>query len=581
VIGAFAFLLFNTTRNRLLSQLRRLRTPRYAVGFVLGLGYFWLILGRHVFTLGRDAAMNPGRVPAIPAAMSSPLETVAPVLVLVVLVGIWLFGGDMGALAFSEAEVTMLMTAPVPRRGLILYKLAQSQVMILINVLIWTLILRRGSSVLPGPLSAASVWVIFTTLNLHRMGEALTRASNVEYRAAGKNSKRIVRTVAVLLFVVFVGMLVIEPIAALKAPDEPNPFAFLTTILEFFKAPGVQTVLYPFHLIIAPSFAPNVNAWALAMLPALAIVLLHVFWVLRSDAAFEEAAAMASTEMAKRIDAIRTRRTTLEPPTTAGTKTFTLASTGWPVMAIVWKNAIALRRTVKPGALVRLPILIFGAAAFFGWKSGKPAFAIFMTALIMGMMFPLIALQVLRSDLRTDMMHLPLLKSLPLAGADLVLAEIASSAIPVAIVRFILLAIAGIALLTSPGDIHVSGRILIGVLITLPVTLLAIDTALCTIVNGSAVLFPSWIRLGPGGAGGVEMMGQSMLAMIASVLAFVILLLVPAAFGAGAWFVLSSAPTAAAVVAGLLGSAILGAEIYVMIQLLGRAFERAEPQQIT
>jgi hypothetical protein len=146
----------------------------------------------------------------------------------------------------------------------------------------------------------------------------------------------------------------------------------------------------------------------------------------------------------------------------------------------------------------------------------------------------------------------------------------------------VLLVIAGIALLLDPNsEIHLSARILTGILITLPVTLLAIDTALCTVVNGSAVLFPGWIRLGPGGAGGVEMMGQAMLTMIASALAFLLLLLVPVAIAAGAWFVLSAVPTAAVAVACLIAAAILGAEIYVMMQLLGRAFERAEPQQIT
>jgi len=574
VISAFAFLLFNTTRNRLASQLRRLRTPRYAIGFALGLGYFWLLFGRHVL-------LQPGRATAMPAGAASPLEAIAPAFVAIVLVGIWIFGGDMSALAFSEAEVTMLMTAPVPRRALVLYKLAQSQVMILINVLIWTVVLRRGSSVLPGPLSAASVWVIFTTLNLHRMGEALTRASNAEYRAAGKNTKRVARVFAAVVLMTFVAMLVIEPLNSLQSPDEKTPFAFLTGIMKFFQAPGVQKVLYPFHLIIAPSFAPNARAWALAMLPALAIVLLHVWWVLRSDAAFEEAAAMASTELAKRVDAIRSRRTTLEPPATAGSRTFTLASNGWPVIAIAWKNAIALRRTIKPGVLLRLPILIFALAAFFGWKSGKPELAIFMTAFFMGIMFPLIAMQVLRSDLRTDMMHLPLLKSLPLEGADVVLAEVASTAIPMAIVRFALLSIAGIALLASPADVHIPTGILIGVLATMPVTLLAIDTALCTVVNGSAVLFPSWIRLGPGGAGGVELMGQTMLSMVASLLAFVLMLLIPVALGGGAWYVLSAVPGAAVAMGCLLGSAVLGAEIYVLIQLLGDAFERAEPQQIT
>jgi ABC-2 type transport system permease protein len=576
VTAALAFLLITATRNRLLAQLRRLRTPRYAIGFALGLGYFWLMFGRHLFA-------PPGRLGSLPSltGTGSALESVAPALVLVVFVGIWLFGGDMTALAFSEAEVTMLMTAPVSRRALILYKLAQSQMLIWINVLIWTVLLRRGSAVLPVPLSALSVWVIFTTLNLHRMGEALTRASNVEYRAAGQNKKLVARGFIMLAVVLFVMVLLLQPLTALQGPDEKNPFAFLTSILELFKAPGVQKLLYPFHLLVAPSFAPNARAWALAMLPAVAIVLLHVWWVLRSDTAFEEAAAVASTQLAKRVDAIRSRRAGLEPPVTAGAKTFTLASTGWPIIAIVWKNAIALRRTLKPGALLRLPILAFAAAAFFGWKAGNPAFVISVTAFVMGIMFPLIALQVLRTDLRTDMMHLPLLKSMPLAGADLVLAEVVSTAIPIAVLRFGLLAIAGGALLFNPGRAHIPSGILIGLLITLPATLLAIDTALCTIANGSAVLFPSWVRLGPGGAGGVELMGQSMLSMLAGMIAFVLMLLVPAALGAGIWYVLRSSPTIATALAGAFGAAVLGAESYFMMQALGAAFERAEPQQIT
>ena len=156
-------------------------------------------------------------------------------VVAIVIIGIWIFGGEMSALAFSEAEVSMLLTAPVPRRGLILYKLAQSQILILINVVIWTFILRRGSSTLPGPLAAASVWVMLTTLNLHRMGEALTRASNVEYRAAGKQKKRIAGIFFAVLFTAIVAMLVLEPLAALGSPDAKNPFAFLKSILESRK----------------------------------------------------------------------------------------------------------------------------------------------------------------------------------------------------------------------------------------------------------------------------------------------------------------------------------------------------------
>jgi hypothetical protein len=582
VIAAFAYLLFNSTRNRLQSQLRRLRTPRYAIGFALGVGYFWLVFGRHIFAAPNGRAVTPES--ALGAATGSlPLDAIVPALIAVVFAGIWIFGGDMSALAFSEAEVSMLLTAPVPRRGLVIYKLAQSQIIIVINVLIWTFILRRGNSSLPSVLSATAIWVIFTTLNLHRMGAALSRASRHKYRAAGKKKRWAAKAFAAVVFVAVFTALIVGPLSELEAPDASNPFGFFRTILRFFESPGVKTALYPFHLLSAASFARTPGAWAAAMLPALAIVLAHVWWVVRSDAAFEEAAAMASTERAKKLSAIRERRSgaALDLELKTGGRTVGLASTGLPWIAILWKNVIATRRTIKPGALLRLPILIFAAAAFIGSKSGNPATAVFASASFMAVMLPILVIQVLRNDLRTDMMNLPLLKTLPLAGGDLVLAEVASGAAAMLVVQLVLFAIAGAALLARPGALHVPVGIATGAAITLPVTLLSLDVAICTIINGSAVLFPGWIRLGPAGAGGVEMMGQAMLGMIASLLTFALLLLLPAAIGAGIWYLLSAVPALATAAACAFGAAVLGAESYIMMQALGHAFERAEPQQVT
>jgi ABC-2 type transport system permease protein len=576
VIAAFAYLLLNTTRNRLQSQLRRLRTPRYAIGFVLGLGYFWLIFGRHLYGRGGSPfGPNAG------ASMISSFDPIAPALFAIVIAGIWIFGGDMSALAFSEAEVSMLLTAPVPRRGLVIYKLAQSQIIILLNVLIWTFVLRRGSSSIPSAASAAAIWTIFTTLNLHRMGAALTSASQVEYRAAGKRLTWAAKLFTFALIALVIGTLVSAPLSQLNAPDGKDPFEFIRMVFKFSETPGVRKALYPFHLVTAPSFAANVNDWAVAMLPALGIVLLHVWWVLRSEAAFEEAAAFASTERAKKLEAMRSRRTMhLAPEKKTGGWTIALASTGLPLIAILWKNAIATRRNVSPGALLRLPILIFGVAAFVGWKSGNMLQAVFATAGVMGILLPLLIIQVLRNDLRTDMMNLPLLKTLPLAGGDLVLAEVGSGAVAMLVVQIVLFGISGLALLLRPDSLH-HPAIAAGIAIAAPVTLFSLDIAICTIVNGSAVIFPGWIRLGPGSTGGVELMGQAILSMIASVLVFALMLLIPAAVGAGIWYVLQSAPAIATTIACVFGAAVLGAESYVMMQALGAAFERAEPQQIT
>jgi ABC-2 type transport system permease protein len=578
VIAAFAYLILNTARNRLQSQLRRLRTPRYAIGLVLGLGYFWLILGRHT-TTQPNAKFG--------STLSASIETLAPVILLVMMAGIWIFGGDRSALAFSEAEVSMLLPAPVSRRALISYKLVQSQIAIMVSVIIWVFLLRRGSAGQSGLRSLLAVWAIFTTLNLHRMGAALTRASQVEYRATGQKRNRAGKVFGLIVALLIFGTLFIVPMSEMQAPDSSSPFGFVHDIMRLLESPGVRTALYPFRLVTAPAFARSADAWTRAMLPALAIVLLHVWWVLRSDTAFEEAAAMASAERARFLEAMRSRRTIgVEPEAKAGAGTIALASTGTPAVAIVWKNAIALRRTLRAGVLLRLLFMMlmmsvaFVMPAIFANKAGDPARLVGVVATVMSLMAPLMMVATIRNDLRSDMLHLPFLKSLPLAGADLVLAEVASGAILMVAVQFVLLATAGVAFAMSSGTIPIPAAVRAGVLLASPVTLLALDGAICTILNGTAVLFPAWIRLGPAGPGGIELMGQTMLSMIASFLAFTVLLLVPVALGAAAWFALSASMAVAVTVACVLGAIALAAECYGMILALGRAFERAEPQQI-
>ena len=74
------------------------------------------------------------------------------------------------------------------------------------------------------------------------------------------------------------------------------------------------------------------------------------------------------------------------------------------------------------------------------------------------------------------------------------------------------------------------------------------------LLNASeAVLFPGWTRLGPAGSGGIEMMGQSMLSMVAMALGFMVLIIIPVAVGAGAFYALRTNVTAA----GRAGRALL------------------------
>ena len=97
----------------------------------------------------------------------------------------WIFGVERRVLAFSPAEVTFLFSGPVSRRGLIQFKLLHSQLLILFNALLWTLILSRERFGVSPWLRVVSIWVLLTTLSFHRLGASFVRTSLAEHGRLG------------------------------------------------------------------------------------------------------------------------------------------------------------------------------------------------------------------------------------------------------------------------------------------------------------------------------------------------------------------------------------------------------------
>src|SRR5205085_1044679 len=120
-----------------------------------------------------------------PALLAGSTETVVVLLAVITLMGSWVLGSDATALAFTQAEVSLLFPAPLSRRALIGYKLFRAQIAVLINALIWVFVLRRGGTALNPMLRALSLWMMFSTLNLHRLGSALVRSSWREHGRSG------------------------------------------------------------------------------------------------------------------------------------------------------------------------------------------------------------------------------------------------------------------------------------------------------------------------------------------------------------------------------------------------------------
>src|SRR6185437_5708333 len=134
--SALGFIALRTLRNMVLRQLRRALEPRYLVATLFGLFYIATVFLRPGAHIARGAASAHVRDRPVLFAVLTAAGLVS------VLFG-WLFGGDEGGLAFSEAEIQFLFPAPLSRRQLIHYKLVRTVLVGLVSAAILTIALGR------------------------------------------------------------------------------------------------------------------------------------------------------------------------------------------------------------------------------------------------------------------------------------------------------------------------------------------------------------------------------------------------------------------------------------------------------
>ena len=495
----------------------------------------------------------------------------------------WVFGSDRPALVFSEAEVQMLFPAPLSRAALVRYKVAQAQVVVLFSVIIWVVLLRRSGTGLPFWMRAISLWIILSTLYLHRVGASLVRTSAVVHGTRGMRNNAIPIAI-VTASIAAVGWTIVHAIpmvrAGLRAGQGAQALETLTS------SQPLAAILFPFRLLVAPLFADTSAHWLIAILPAFALMAAHYPWVTRTDAAFEEAVADAAARRARAIAATRDarRRPATIPEGAVPRSWFPLAPTGHPAVAIAWKNVLAYTRALR---LTTVAILLGGAAVIgtavyseVGNWSDLAQIGEILCAI------PIVMLVILgpgfvRADLRQDLLQLDQLRSYPLRGSTIVAAEIASTTMILTAMQYLLLTVA--AALAS-FDVQPPVPIAPAVLIAL-VALPTVNAISLTVANGAALLFPGWVRLGDGRAAGIEAMGQNVLAIFLSLIITLLALILPllaatAVAGAvsavtareiGAWSFVPAAPVASLVVA---------LELWLAIKWLGRVFARTDLAQI-
>jgi hypothetical protein len=293
----------------------------------------------------------------------------------------------------------------------------------------------------------------------------------------------------------------------------------------------------------------------------------------RSDTAFEEAAAEVSLRQVAALgrESVRSRprarRTLLR-----------LSPTGWPAGAILWKNLVAATRTRRVrNAGLSLAVLGVLVAALSFDPDGTLAEAAGWLALFWTGLLVITGPQYVRNDLRGDLLKLDLLRSYPLRGRSVILAEATASTLMLSLVQLSLLTIGYLAFLGNrslePG---LAERTLL--LVACGIFLPAVNLLGMLIQNGAALLYPAWVRLGGGRTAGVEALGQNLLMVIAFVALLSATLILPAAIGVGSYLLLRGVLAEWALVpAAVLALGTIGFEAAWIVEWLGEIFERTDP----
>lgn len=569
--SALRFLYARTFVNRLRRQIARVRSPRYLAAVCIGAFYLWWALFRNTTT--NELSVHRLLTSDVTIVLGS-------AFLLLSSARWWLFGSDRGALAFTAAEVQFLFPAPITRRGLVHAKLLRMQLAILINTLIFTVILRGNAGSLAAWERGFALWMLFTTLAFHRLAAGIVRASVLEHGTAGRRRGVIPMIVfGLLLGAVLYG--IVDSWPMLRAASLNGFRAAFEVFVSALNGPVPSMALWPVRTLLAPISTANSAAWPVAVAWAAGILLLHYLWLLRLDGAFEEAALEATQHRAERLQRFRSSQMG-QARSRAGkiARIPTLSLTGAPEVAIAWKNiAAALRGGAWRTQLVMFTIGLAALAVATRTASTRIGDAFVGITIGWGAMLLFIGPLWMRFDLRLDLPRLAMLKTMPLPGWRIVMAEIAAVTLLHSITVWSLMIVPLVMFLQDPSMLLESGAtipLLVSIVVAVPI----FNALMFTIQNGTALLFPAWVRLGTESRG-FETMGQNLLTTGLTTIVAAVALVFPVGLGVlvvwladdwNGWTVLG---------ATALGCLLIIAELFPLLHWLGSVFERTDVNEVT
>jgi hypothetical protein len=576
IVGALVYLRVTSLRNAVVSRLGRLKQPKYLVGAVVGVAYFYLVLFRR-FTAPRP----PGSVPFAQAFPVDQLPIVMSVgaLFLTVFVALyWFWPRTRAALNFSEAEIAFLFPAPIRRKTLIHFRTINAQLRILFTSLLLALFSSPWTFLHGGPgIRIVGWWLILATLDLHAVGSSFAITRLLDRGITSLRRQLLTGAIAALV----VGLSLAAAWRGLRAPqpeDLAGPVAIARYLSSLLTSGALSWLLLPAKWVVRPLLASDAREFFAALGPALLIYVLHYAWVLHAEVSFEEASIAKAEKRAARRSAAqregaprawRTERKAQRAP-------FKLSNLGRPELAFLWKNLLASASYLRPRvALIAAALIVVGcswiaSADLDVLRNVVSGFALVGAGytLVFG---PMLA----RQDLRLDLPNTDILKTYPLRGWQIVLGEVLA---PVAIVTALLwlLLLAGALTLQPPPSAAFTPGLRTAAALGVALLVPFVCAIQVVVMNAAVVLFPAWVPQGADRGSGIDVIGQRIFFLAGLFLATAGALL-PASIGAAAIFFATlwivGAPVAAALGA-VAALAVLGVEIGLAVWFLGERFER-------
>jgi hypothetical protein len=571
VVRALAYLQWNSLVGRVRQRVRRLKQPKYLVGAIAGAAYMYFFVFRHFIGMhGTHAGAGFARIPPEFKALLAP---VGAVVLLLMLASAWVLPSDRAALRFTEAETDFLFPAPISRTGLIHFSVLRAQLAIFVSVFLMSLLLRRGGTVGVNPLQyATALWLLFATVRLHFLGASFTRE-----RLLDVGVRPLWRRVGVVALLVALALGVFAWARMQPPPDGVDARSIASWIGRVLDRGPAAIVLAPLRWMAAPLLSTSAAAFARAVPAALALLVLHYVWVVRSQVSFEEASIALARKRAEMRSAMREGRFRFGRKAARARKApFALVPRGPAATAFLWKGLIAA------GPFWRLRTLAIATVAMVAltwWLGASPVRAPLLkvvggVSLGIAAWATLVGPMLVHRGLRDTLDRLDVLRAMPLRGWQIAFGQLLTPVAMLVPAQWLLLLTGALAF----GGMRGLPWLTPGLMVAIGVAALLLAPAICLLMLcvpfAGVLLFPGWSAGGRGG--GVDVMGQRLI--FGGVYLFTLALsLVPAALVAALLLFLlrtfGGLPLAVGV-AAVAAAGVLGVEVMLLVRWLGSRIER-------